>query len=323
MFRRRKKTKKNAKDQSNGDTTSNTKAQTGSSKKHIENPNESQSVCATENHAQHQGIKQSQCGINDDMHEIFKLVEDGLWNKVRKKLNSRAGKKISKLKDETELNLLGVALGSRAPNDIVKLIISLNPDSILSKDLYGAMPLHLGCLNGISPDIVQMIFDLDGGQSARIPDKDNRTALHHAVEFACMLSNADDSSILSIAFEESIEIIELLLSVAPETVLFTTLGGHSPLDIPQIIKGRRNLDEHDNLDEIYRLLKEASIKFYKTQKEIWERNGNDKGIKNKDYDSESVPSVMSSQASSMATISKATLYAELEKMSINSFSSRI
>jgi len=256
-----------------------------------------------------------------EKEHFFASIENGDWNFVRRKLKSRMGKKICLWKDNSNLSLLGMVLGSRAPIDIIEHVIKLNPDAVLSKDVFGAMPLHLGCLNGISPQVVETIFDIDGGHSARVLDQDNRTALHHAVEYACLLPRNEDSSLISIVCEQSIETIELILSVAPETVHYMTLRGDTPLDIPHEIKMKRNDVDDTHIEEVYRILKATSIEVYQSQKQKWEANGYDttEGQKhNSKFENNSVPSLLSSQASSAARNSKAALYEELEQMSIHS-----
>lgn len=207
---------------------------------------------------------------------MFKLIESGDWDELRKELYSRRGKIISNLHDETGLSILSLALGNRAPKDVVELIITLNPKSVLRQDSYGAMPLHIGCLNGMSADTVQKIIEIDGGLSARTPDRDRRTPLHHAVEYACLLPlNTCDSSLMSLAFEQSMLTIEAIVGSAPETVLCLNTNNESPLDIPQLVKIKRNVETDSQLDEVYNLLKEISIEVYRKKKKHWESRGFD------------------------------------------------
>lgn len=219
-------------------------------------------------------------------------------------LQSKWGKEISNIKDSTNLNILGLALGRRAPLDVISLILEINPGLILERDNFGAVPLHLGCLNGISVEAMNMIFEHDEGQSARIRDNDNRTALHHAVEFSCKsIVNYDDSSSASIIYEESLEVVEELLQVAPEAVHFVTSRGDCPLDIPHQIKAKHDIAEDLKIDEIYYLMKEASIEIYRGWREKWEEEGYDTGVYKveDDVEEEHVPSLASSLASSQIT----------------------
>ena len=319
MFRFSKKVKKSKRSRSrNNEIQNKTSNIEGECSRHNNIPAPSQaSHVVAPNTFHHEKLTSTPLPATIEEEKIFALIESGSWDKVRKKLNTKNGKKISKMTDGTGLSILGMALGSSAPIDIVELTLNLNPDAALSKDVFGAMPLHLGCLNGISVAVIQMIIDVDGGHSARVPDKDNRTALHHAVEYACLLPNVEDSSVMSLAFEESLETIELLISVAPETVHFTTSRGDAPLDIPQLVKIKRKVNEDSRLDEIYQLLKATSIDTFRQSKEIWERNGYDtKQPKEERSDNRSLPSLLSSHGSSAAA--KSALYAELDKMSLYS-----
>ncbi len=250
------------------------------------------------------------------------MIQSGDWDKVRKLLNSKMGKEVTYLRDSTNLNILGIALGSRAPLDVAALILNLNPNLVLERDMYGAVPLHIGCLNGISVDVVKLILELDGGQSSHIPDNDNRTALHHAVEFSCKtVSTFDDSSSMSIMYEESVEVIEHLLSIAPETVHFVTSRGDCPLDIPHEFRVKLNLTDDARLDEIYYLMKETSIELYRGLKKEWELFGYNTALGISKVDDEQVevntPFLMSSQeCSSKTSLIKSELFREIDKMSI-------
>lgn len=246
----------------------------------------------------HATLSASQTSFSNasDIGRMFSLIRNAKWDEVRKKLNSSKGKDWSRVVDESGLSLLGMALGSQTPRDIVELILLLNPGSVYYRDKFGALPLHVGCLNGISSDVVQMIIDIDDGYSARVADSDNRTALHHAVEFSCIMLSfkSEDSTEMSLLYEESINIIELLLSVAPETVHVLTTSGDSPLDITHIFMLRLNKTEESRIHEIYRLLKETSIAVYLENKRHWEG-----GISTDNPDTKTLPSItMISDASS-------------------------
>ena len=232
---------------------------------------------------------------------ILRLIEGGNWNALMKLLRSKWGIEVSNIKDSTNLNMLGLALGRRAPLDVISLILEINPGLILERDDFGAVPLHLGCLNGISVEAMNCVFQHDDGQSARIRDNDNRTALHHAVEFCCKsIVDYDDTSSASIIYEESLEVVEELLQVAPETVLFVSSRGDCPLDIPHEIKAKHNIAEDPKIDEIYYLMKEASIEIYRGRRAKWEESGYDTGALKVEDDVDEVhaPSLVSSLASS-------------------------
>lgn len=215
--------------------------------------------------------------------DIFRIIQGKRWNDLITLLRSKSREDISKIKDSTNLNLLGMALGSQAPANVVELILQLNPQSVMERDNFGAVPLHVGCLNGISVEAMKTIFKYDGGgQSAHIADNDNRTALHHAVEFSCLTIlkyREDDSSSISLVYEASIEVIEELLNIAPDTVHIITTRGDCPLDIPHEFKMKlKNANEKDDdpkIDEIYCLMKETSIEIYRKCKKRWERAGFD------------------------------------------------
>lgn len=257
--------------------------------------------------------------------KIFSLIKSGNWPLMTNLLRSNIGREITTAKDKTDLNVLGAALGSRAPTDVIALILELNPNLVTERDSYGAVPLHLGCLNGISPEVMNLIFQYDGGKSAHIPDSDNRTALHHAVEFSCKITMHDDSSVVSMMYEESIEIIEQLLSIAPETVLYVTSRGDCPLDIPHEFKIKYVDKKEYNFDEIYSIIKEASIELYREMKTKWELAGYNMIISRQQIGKpESSPSLVSSslasstKVTSILTCTQSSLYEDIGNMSLSS-----
>lgn len=220
--------------------------------------------------------------------EFFKLIEKGKWDKVRRLLRSNTAG-YSRLVDRTGLSALAVCVSSYGPLDIVTTIIEANPESTSLLDQYGASPLHIACLNGTNVDVFRLIMEYDKKQTAGTPDDNNYTVLHHAVEHVCMLienryfgeDQVMDGSEQSIEseHEDYLEIIGALCQKHPENVHIATKdNGDTPLDIPQIILMRRNDRSNSHhckrLNEVYQLLKEASIRVYRGKKTKWENKPN-------------------------------------------------
>lgn len=248
--------------------------------------------------------------------KFFYLIRSRSWDHVLKALASSRGKIICTYKDSSNLNILGMVLGLRPPTGIVELILSHNPELIHEPDCHGVLPMHIGCLNGISIEIFNLLITIGGGRSLSARDKGNRTVLHHAVEYVCLISRCDDSndsSLISIMYEEGIEVMEQLLSMIPEAVHCISESGDSPLDIPHIFQVKWSCTQNARLDEIYRLLKATSIELYQKSRLAWERNGYDTKTKTPD----SVDSTMVSlQDSCRESVSRNGLYEEIDKMSI-------
>ena len=202
------------------------------------------------------------------------LVSSRSWDLLRKKLNSRGAKNIvMNYEDSSGLSLLGKALGARSPIDIIEKIVLLHPEAIRKRDKFGALPIHTGCLNGISKDAIELMLKYDPDSLTAV-DYDNRTLLHHAVERACVLrSQIDSSTILSLFFEHSIEAIELLLSVYPQSIRIQSKSGETPIDIPHIVKIKYGTGSDGIIDQVYELLKEMNIDLYEKEKLYWESNG--------------------------------------------------
>ena len=252
--------------------------------------------------------------------DVIRWINERKWESLLKLLRSKKGKKICLLKDSTELNILGMALGSRPPSDVIALILNLNPALVHQPDENGAFPLHIGCLNGISVDNLLQIVKVGSNKITRAQDSRHHTVLHHAVEYSCTMSkkNSIHSSLISIMYEESVEVIEHLLSMAPETIHYSNDTGVTPLDIPHTYK-TRGYEEHysSRLDEVYRLLKETSIEQYKIRKRMWEEVGYNTEV-TKESSSSVPPSLGLESSCSTATVSRVDLYHGLDKMSISS-----
>lgn len=261
--------------------------------------------------------------------QMFRCMEKGKWGKVRKILKA-SGRNIRDAVDASGLTPLALAVSYQAPENIVREILSADPESPLQVDSFGATPLHLACLNGTTPDIVRMIICQDNGQSAKAVDHDNYSVLHHAVEYICIridnwyenaMDLADSKSLESDSFdaefEDYLEIIKLICYKAPQTVhCKTNDSGDTPLDIPNIILLKptsKHPQMQERLLEVYRLLKKTSVHVYREQRRVWEgarARGNKAGVQ---CDG-SIPSIMSSTASLSAVSQSLSLF----KDSLNS-----
>jgi len=238
-----------------------------------------------------------ECTVTVEMkrsrQKMLGLVQRGKWDVLIKELKKKSNEKISReVRDASGLSLLGVALASDAPANVVEAILNVVPESTGIVDVYGATPLHLACLNGTTYEIVSLILSHDNGSSARILDHENYTALHHAVEYACMMiksryinetdygSYEDMSSLESIEEEldEYKKIVEILCQKVPEQVhVLNKDNDDAPLDIPNVVlyKIGNNLPVkgRERMRDMHRILKTTSIAEYQRKKKQWERNG--------------------------------------------------
>lgn len=250
--------------------------------------------------------------------EMFRCMEKGKWDKAHKilKANSSA---IRHVVDASGLTPLALAVSYHAPEYFVRDILRADPESPQKVDSFGATPLHLACLNGTTPEIVRIIMDQDNGQSAKAVDRGNCSVLHHAVEYICLLienrysSFADtDTDTITTEHEDYHQIIKLICSRAPQVVHIKTKdGGDTPLDIPNIImlKPGNNIPQmQERLSEVYQHLKRVSISVYRQRKRLWE-SASAHSPDNKAIGCDgSVPSMMSSNASSSAVSRSISLF---------------
>ncbi len=134
---------------------------------------------------------------------LFTLIIDRQWKNVRKCLNNKyklpkkqaAVLRLCQERDETNLTCLSLALGHKAPFDIIQRIIEIDPSIAEACDDYGANALHVGCLNGAPLECLEFVVrkykDL-----AMVLDLDNLSPLHHAVGVFCttIISSSASSS---------------------------------------------------------------------------------------------------------------------------------
>lgn len=76
-------------------------------------------------------------------------------------------------------------------------------------------------------------------------------------------------------FKDQVNVIQQLLSVAPNTVHCADIHGNTPLDILHDCKAEyAHGPKWERADIVSELFREISIALYRHQKEIWEREGN-------------------------------------------------
>jgi Ion transport protein/Ankyrin repeats (3 copies) len=81
------------------------------------------------------------------------------------------------------------------PDDIVQALIDASPESVISLDSHGWLPLHHACANGASPEVIKILADAyPAGKVTQ--DTQNRTPLHfyatrNSDSPAVMAANAD------------------------------------------------------------------------------------------------------------------------------------
>lgn len=196
-----------------------------------------------------------------------KLVEFKEWDKIRKifsQSTTRASSFCSEVY-EAELTSLGLAICQNAPTDIIESMIKIDPSLISGRDVFGLNVLHLGCLNGASLRIVELILR-NHGYLVKEVDGDGRSPLHHATEYAtyCALEDVEDHFYY-------IEVVEAVCHFAPGMTIIPDKHGVTPIDMVQDMKIKTEIEsmEYDRLEIIYVILKTASIKHYQANQVRW------------------------------------------------------
>mmetsp|Transcript_26982 Transcript_26982/g.39947 ORF Transcript_26982/g.39947 Transcript_26982/m.39947 type:complete len:331 (+) Transcript_26982:99-1091(+) len=214
-------------------------------------------------------------GTSENQSAMFKYIEGQKWVKLRKILARNAGKEQRTERDESGLSLLGMALGFEAPLDVIKAILEMDPAQAGSRDFYGATPLHVACLNGASLEAVLYLLGTKK-ELASTPDKDRRIPLHHAVE--CLCRNEID-------FDQGLEIVNALINAHSQSIHHSDKHRDSPIDLVQLARIDTEPDSTDakRLEKLYSVLRDMSVKVYKTKKLRWEAVGYTHKLKSTDH----------------------------------------
>jgi hypothetical protein len=158
-----------------------------------------------------------------------------------------------------------MALGYQAPVVIIQLIIEADNSLASEKDMFGATPLHIACLNGTPHELIEVLLQ-HNKSLAREPDFDKRVPLHHAVEYACQSGDSENTYI---------DVIRKICKIAPEMVHCMDKSGESPIDLVQFTKSKSKepSERYQLLHALYLELRKTSINLYRENKKRWELEG--------------------------------------------------
>lgn len=195
-----------------------------------------------------------------------KLIQAKQWDAIRKILDPRSvNSSVLREKFEGGLTCLSLAVCHDAPTDVIDAIIKVDSSLLMNRDVFGLNVLHLGCLNGASLYTIQHIAEHSLFLLRQL-DVDKRTPLHHAVEYSiqCVLEDQDE-------FFYYIEVLEEIVSVAPDLVLIQDVAGITPIDMVQDVKVKTEVEsmEYDRLDIVYDVLNSAAVATYKDMQREW------------------------------------------------------
>lgn len=234
--------------------------------------------------------------------DFLQLIQQRKWRKVKQALRSSTAAHLCSIVDPTGLSALGAAIGCNAPYEIIKYIYDLYPNAAAQPDDYGSLPLHIGCLNGCQPNVVELMLSQEHRkvQIASHLDMNKFCPLHYAVDFICSVirndiipsmesqgtdsasdprSNTFPSLWLQINDDiyydrvvcNAVKIVEVLCECAPECVTIYNCDNETPIDILQSKKLLVTDEEnYQILDQLYKLMKQCAIECYKKQKAEWE-----------------------------------------------------
>lgn len=204
-------------------------------------------------------------------------------------------------------HILPEAIFQKAPKFVLKAIIELNPNILLTlPDENGRLPLHVACLDGASLSIISMLLSLESpkgihcnehfSEQASVVDYSNRTPLHYAIErlISCCKKESKyttiyDSDEAMMAAEksrqkkeETLKIISCLVKLHPDAVLHADDQNDTPIDLLQKarrIKTRKKRkyyrQDYKTIEDTCRLLRVTAVDVYRKRKLRYEMMGCD------------------------------------------------
>lgn len=207
--------------------------------------------------------------------QTFKAVEKNKWRTLRRILRSRFGRQLCMEREASGLTLLAACAGFNAPVDILQLISSLDPTQSLAQDDYGAVALHIACLNGSKNSVIDFLVQSEP-RAVLVADIDNRIPLHHALECLCQRD---------VDLETGKANIMNLYNSDTSTIYFADKNGDTPVDMVQVARnfeyGKFQTSTKDSmvtltsenlvfLEEIYDFVGSMAVLEYKRKRQLWE-----------------------------------------------------
>ncbi len=244
---------------------------------------------------------------------LFNLIRKNKWKKVRRQLNSKKADMLCRECDSNGVHVLGFAISYRAPIDILKLIVSIDPSQLEAVDRFLTNPLHVACMYCNSLETVRYLMSHTPSLVSGL-DKDGRTPLHHAVECLCINDDIDGA--------ECFAVVKALAEVDPALISLGDAQKNTPIDLLHLAWA----DTHPRSDarqsrilKLHTFLRKLTIQEYRRKKKIWEEERH-VAINDKEtctdpviYSSASLSSREDpSQSESSKNISKITVVSSIE-----------
>jgi len=125
-------------------------------------------------------------------------------------------KSLLKCETANNRNLLHISVRCHLCDEIIAYLVDKNPDTLLSQDSHGRIPLHYACSNLASLATIKKLITTHPG-TVSATDKVGWTPLHVASSQS-----------------PSLVIIETLLGFCPEAIVMLTANGISPMRCAEI-----------------------------------------------------------------------------------------
>lgn len=241
---------------------------TRSTQQHVPMPSEDEQSQSNESKER---STSSSCS-SEKLPYLFELIQESDWKQIRKCLQSDDAYRLCRERDESNLSCLALAMAQNAPMDIIKEMVNIDPSLPSKCDEYGATALHVGSLNGATFESIDYLLELNPDLALEL-DFDDRSALHHAVEYTCGDYTSEKL--------RNVDVIRRLCEVAPEMVNAQDNIGGTPIDLIQLIKIKLDTTSqaYIKLDQVYQYLKSVSVEVYRKRKKQWEAESREERAK--------------------------------------------
>lgn len=157
--------------------------------------------------------------------KLEELLQEGNWALAKSVIEEANDSKTAK----RLRSILALALTMEAPEEVIRTIIAVCPQSASEEDQHGRLPIHLSCLLGASTETVRRILETDPTSAMR-RDNDGRVALHYAAQY-CVLSKG-----------ETLETVESLCAFAPKAAYIQDFQGFSAATLVEDMASKALVD---------------------------------------------------------------------------------
>ncbi len=167
--------------------------------------------------------------IKEDSKMMWGQIQRGDWNAVRTALASDYGRKVIRRTHFNGVTVLASSIGYHPPVDVVRAMVDIHPNALITAGIRRRLPLHLACAFGASREVLEVLIE-GNDSAATATDADGRTPLHYVVENFChatesYFGNTDPRRLVTF------EAVKVVLAAAPCAAhMRDEVNGETPFD---------------------------------------------------------------------------------------------